>query len=112
MPEYIFKNPDTDEYITVIQGVNEEHLHSENGVKFERIFTVPNASIGSKQDGSYEAFEKATTNKKITVGDAWDISKESSEKRQQVQGRDEVKKSYFKDYSEKRTGKKHIQDNQ
>lgn len=110
MPEYLFRNPETDEYISVIQGVNENHSYSENGVEFERVFTVPNASIGSKQDGSYEAFKKATTNKKITLGDAWDISRESSEKRQQAQGRDEVKKSFFEDYSKKRQNKKHIQD--
>ena len=110
MPEYLFRNPETDEYISVIQGVNEDHSYSENGVQFERIFTVPNASIGSKQDGSYKSFKKATTNKKITLGDAWSISRESSEKRQQDQGRDKVKKSYFEDYSKDRQNKKHIKD--
>lgn len=110
MPEYLFRNPETDEYISVIQGVNEDHSYSENGVEFERVFTVPNASIGSKQDGSYESFKKATTNKKITLGDAWSISRESSEKRQQDRGRDKVKKSYFEDYSKKRQNKKHIKD--
>ena len=39
MPEYLFRNPETDEYVSVIQGVNENHSYSENGVEFERVFT-------------------------------------------------------------------------
>jgi hypothetical protein len=111
MPEYIYKNPNTDETVSVIQSVHDEHVYSENGVQFERVFLPVSNSIGSKQDGSYESFKKATSGKKLSLGDAWDISKESSEKRKSSQGRDEVKTSYFNDYSQKRQGKKHIQDN-
>lgn len=111
MPEYLYRNPNTDEIVCIVQSVHDEHTYSEDGVQFERVYVPLNNSIGSKQDGSYEAFKKATTNKKITLGDAWDISRESSEKRASSQGRDEVKREYFNNYAEKRQGKRHIQDN-
>lgn len=112
MPEYLYKNPNTEEIVSVIQSINDEHSYSENGVKFERVFLPTNSSIGSKQDGSYDAFKKATEGKKLTIGDTWDISRESSDARSKANGRDEVKKKYFADYSKVRQGKKHLSDKQ
>ena len=64
MPEYLFKNPDTGEVISVVQGINEEHAYSENGKVFERVFTVPNASIDSDLDPfSAQQFTDKTRNK-------------------------------------------------
>jgi len=110
MPEYLFQNPETKEIISVIQGISEDHVYSENGVKFDRVFLPVSSSVGSKQDGSYESFQKATTGKRITLGDAWEISKESSERREKSEGRDKVKRQFFDDYSTVRKGKKHLKD--
>ena len=50
MPEYLFENPDTGEVVSVIQGIDEEHVYSEDGKQFDRVFTVPNASVDSTLD--------------------------------------------------------------
>ena len=50
MPLYLFKNPKTNKIISVFQAMNDDHSYSENGIKYERIFTVPNASIDSQID--------------------------------------------------------------
>ena len=76
MPEYLFENPETGEVISVIQGIDEEHTYSEDGVLFDRVFTVPNASIDSDVDPfSAQQFNEKTKNMKGTMGDMWDYSK-------------------------------------
>ena len=51
MPIYIYKNPDTEEYKEVIQTMNEEHIYiDEFGLEWKRVFTVPHASIDTKDD--------------------------------------------------------------
>ena len=87
MPEYLFENPDTGEVISVVQGINEEHTYSEDGKVFERVFTVPNASVDSDLDPfSAQQFTDKTRNMKGTMGEMWDYSKELSEKRKKISG--------------------------
>ncbi len=41
----------------------------------------------------------------------WDASKEASEKRDKITGKDPTKEKYFKNYSKKRKGMKHPDQN-
>ena len=109
MPEYLYKNPNTGKEVSVWQSVHEEHIYEIDGVTYDRVYTIPNASIDTRIDpnSASEFREKA----KGTVGDIWDQSAEASEKRaEQHGGQDPGKKQFFKDYSEKRKGAKHPKD--
>ena len=66
----------------------------EEGTKWNRIVTSPNASIDTQNDGTHEGFMKYTQNKKGTIGELWDASREASEKRSQEQGHDPVKEKH------------------
>jgi|TARA_R110002012_G_scaffold134553_1_gene287979 hypothetical protein len=112
MPIYIYKHPEKEEYIEVLQGMNDEHVYQQDGLAWERVFLAPNASIDSDVDPfSGRQFVDATAAKKGTMGDMMDYSKELSEKRAAVNGGiDPVKQKYYKKYSDKRNGAKHPQE--
>lgn len=107
MPFYIFKHPKKERYKEIFQNMEDEHQYTEDGVQWERVFSVPNAAINSRLDGSEANFRSYFDNKKGTIGDAWDASQEASEKRKKEMGHDPVKEQYYKDYSKKRNGLKH-----
>lgn len=108
MPIYQYQNPLTGELVEIPQRVNEEHVYSKDGVKYTRVFTVPNAAVDTKIDAfSQKDFARKTSNKKGTLGDLYDQSREASEKRAKTIGKDPVKEKYWADYSKKRGGKKH-----
>ena len=109
MHEYLFKNPDTDEIISVSQGINEEHTYSEEGKAFDRVFTVPNTSIDSNPDPfSAQQFTEKTKDMKGSMGDMWDYSAELSQKRKQAHGGvDPIRKKAEEKYSKKRKGMKY-----
>ena len=112
MPIYIYKNPDTDECIEVIQTMAEEHIYiDEFGLEWKRVFTVPHASIDTKDDAwDHNQFVEKTGKMKGTVGDVLDYSSELSEKRAEANGgEDPIKKKAFNEY-EKSVGKKHLSD--
>ena len=76
MPIYLFKHPDTDETIEVVQKMNDFHIYIDyDGLEWERVWTAPNATVDCKLDGSMESFMKYTENKKGTMGDIWNASK-------------------------------------
>ncbi len=79
-----------------------------DGVKWRRIFTKPQASFDTKCDPySAKDFSKAT-NKRGSVGDLWDRSKEMSVKRAEKEGgTDPVRQRYFQEFSKRRKGGKH-----
>lgn len=112
MPEYIFKHPMGSATVSVIQRMDEPHVYfDQDGLEWDRVYSSPNTSIDTRSDGSYSSFKNQTSNKKgITLGDMWDASRESSEKRTSIQGKDSVKEKFFKDYSKNRLGKKHLND--
>lgn len=111
MPIYLFQNPKTKEVREVFQSMNDEHVYSEKGVQWERIFTIPQASIDTQIDAfSESSFKNKTSNKRETLGDLMDRSKELSEKRKDVAGVDPVQQKFFEDYSKTRKGKKHTKD--
>jgi len=109
MPLYIYKHPKKEEYKEVIQSVNDKHEYIENGLKWERVFTLPQINTQEKlnEHSNAKDFSRVTANQKGSVGDLWDRSKELSEKRKKIYGEDRVKKKYFEDWSKKRNGKVH-----
>ncbi|MAH50812.1 hypothetical protein CMI37_33650 [Candidatus Pacearchaeota archaeon] len=111
MPFYIFQNPETGEVREVLQKMTEPHEYKEEGVKWQRLWTSPNASIDTQIDPlSSKDFVEKTRNKKGTLGEIWDAAKEGSKKREEIMGKDPVKEKYFKDYSKKRQGVVHQHD--
>lgn len=108
MPLYDFRNPETGEIKEFFFGMNDEKIVIENGVQWERIFSLPSTSIDTKIDPfSEKAFMKSTENKKGNIGDIWDKSKELSEARIQKLGVDPLKEKTFSDYSKTRRGIEH-----
>ena len=71
MPIYLYQNKDTEEIREVIQSMNDVHEYygdeeaAESG--WERVYTIPTASIDTKQDPfSTNQFLDVTKNKKGT----------------------------------------------
>lgn len=114
MPMYEFENAKGERtvfYYTVANYPKIGAIHiDENKVEWTRVFSVPNAVSDTKLDPNNMAdFVNKTAQKKGTVGDLWDQSRELSEKRakQSVDGVDPVKKKFFEDYKKKRNGLDH-----
>ena len=112
MPIYLYQNQKTKEVREVLQSMNEKHVYfGESGKEknWDRIFTIPTASIDTKQDPfNQNQFLDRTKNKKGTYGNMLDYSKELSEKRASITGgKDPIKEQYYKQYSKDRRGAKH-----
>ncbi len=113
MPIYLYQNIKTKEVREVLQGMNDTHeYYGDEDVPencWERIYTVPTASIDTKQDPfSSNQFLDITKSKRGTYGDMLDYSKELSDKRASiVGGEDPIKEEYYKQYSRDRKGAKH-----
>jgi hypothetical protein len=106
MPTYIYKHPDLDKYVEVIQRMNDEHIYlDEEGTKWKRVLTAP--QVNAERIGTINPFDtqkaaEITGRRKGTIGDLWDTSKELSEKRKDKLGHeDSVKRNYFDDYQKK-----------
>jgi len=112
MPIFLYKNPQTGEVKEIIQSANEEHSYSEGGQSFERIFTTPYTSIGTKINPfDSKDFVEKTKNKKGNLGNLFDAAKEASIKREEILGTtDPVKQQYYNQYSKKRKGQLHPQE--
>lgn len=112
MPQYLYVEPDTGKIVEITQGMNDEHVFfDETGKKWNRVFTVPNASIDTINIDpfSQKDFLKKTA-KAGTVGSLMDRSKEMSEKRKDKAGYDPIQQKFFKDYSKSRRGRKHSEE--
>ena len=112
MPLYLYQNEKTGEIREVLQSMNQVHEYngeSGNEKAWKRIFTIPQASIDTKQDPfSTNDFLDRTKSKKGTYGNMLDYSKELSEKRAAVSGGvDPIKQNYYKEYGKNRRGAKH-----
>ena len=110
MPIYQFSHPEHPIIIEVVQSMKEPHIYiDEEGVEWTRVWDLPNASIDTKIDPwSASDFSRKTGEKKGTMGDLWDQSKEMSQERaKQCGGTDPVKKKYEKDWSAKRRDMKY-----
>jgi hypothetical protein len=109
MPIYIYQNPETGEVKEIMQSMNDIHEYFEKNVKWNRIFTVPQASIDTNADPfNSNQFLDVTKNKKGTYGNMLDYSKELSEKRSKISGGpDPIKDKYYEQYAKDRGGSKH-----
>jgi len=105
---YIFQHPKTGKIKEVFQNMNDEHVYEENGVQWERVWTVPQAAVDANIDPfNQNQFVDKLGNTKGTLGDTWSRSAELSEKRAAKRdGVDPVKKKYYDDYATKRGGKR------
>ncbi len=113
MPMYIFENPKTGEEIELFFGMNDEKEYfDEDGLEWKRVYTSSQLNTqGSIDPWSNNSFVNATANMKGSVGDLLDKSAElSSIRAEQNGGVDPVKKKYYKEYSDKRGGVKHPND--
>ena len=108
MPIYVYQHPQTEEVIELLQGMNDPHEYTDaEGIEWKRVFFAPNANFDTEVDPfSQSDFMKATANKKGTIGEMMDYSKELSQQRAEKTGKDPVKEKFLKGY-EKRTGEKH-----
>jgi len=114
MPFYSYINPETEEIIDVVQSVHDDHIYiDKNGLKWSRVFTAPeiNTQGQLKSTSSQKEFAEFTKNKKDSMGDMWDRSRELSDKRKKIYGKDPVREQYYKDWSKKRKGKIHPKNN-
>ena len=112
MPLYIFEHPETEEIVELVQSMKDEHVYiDDKGVEWKRVYTPTNFAIdGSLNPTSSMDFVEKTKNKNYTQGDLQDISREASDKRERLMGKDPVKQKWFKDYETSRKGKKHPED--
>ena len=106
MPEYSFKHPKKEKYIDVFFHMSDEKNYvDEKGVKWERVYSKPNAKIDSCNPYSAERFVQKTNNMKGTIGDIQDAAAELGQKRaEKNDGIDPVTQKHFDDYR-KRVGK-------
>jgi hypothetical protein len=110
MPTYVYKHPEKEEYIEIIQLMNDDHVHfDEDGLEWKREWTNPQLNCESNIDPfDNAAFVEKTGKMKGSYGDMLDLSKEMSEKRESAHGGvDPVKEKYYKNYSKERKGAKH-----
>jgi len=90
MPIYTYKHPDKEEYMDVMQKMNDRHVYiDDDGVEWRRIWSVPSLSVGLNLDAdSSQQFVDKTEG--WTTGDMWDYSGELSEKRKSKRGYDHI----------------------
>ena len=109
MPLYLYQNPNTEEYVEVIQGMNEDHTFIDpEGVEWKRVFTSPEISAQKiTNPWDKNAFVNETKNMKGTIGDLMDKSSELSDMRAKENGgQDPFRTEKFKEYSKTRGGLK------
>lgn len=110
MPIYIYKHPEKEKYIEVIQSMKDDHVYfDEDGLEWKREWTNPQLNCESNIDPFNNSdFIEKTGKMKGTVGDMQEYSKELSAKRASMNGGvDPVKQNYYKNYSKERGGAKH-----
>ena len=109
MPIYIFKNPNAEQYVEVLQSMKDDHVFiDDNGLEWQRVWTAPTTSMGlnSDPDSSRQFVDKT---KNWSVGEMWDYSRELSEKRKAKRGDDHVERAYDKKKSDEKTRKQSLQ---
>jgi hypothetical protein len=105
MPIYLFENEESGEVKEFIVSVKEIKGFSP-GDGWKRIYTAPNVAIDTRINAfSPKEFAQKTKNKKGTIGDLLDRSRELSAARGGEKN-DPVLKKYYKNY-EKEKGIKH-----
>ena len=87
MPEYQYAHPDTGEIITRFQSVNDIHEYVLAGVKWDRVWTVPQIAMDTKIDpNNAKSFLDKTSKPGQSYGDLLDRAAEQSEMRKEKNG--------------------------
>ncbi len=99
MPQYLFTNgKETKE---IFFHMNDDKKYSENGEKWNRLYTIPTSSIDANIDPfDSKGFVESSGKKKGSLGDLFNKSAELSEKRAKITGRDDLKENYYKKYKD------------
>jgi hypothetical protein len=109
MPLYLYLDERDDSVYELIQGMNEKHeAFAPDGQKLTRIWTKPQAAVSSISNiNPFDAkqFTKVTGEKRGTVGDLMDLSKELSVKREEKLGEDPVAVAANEQYKKLHRGK-------
>lgn len=109
MPLYSFQASDG-EAISVVMDTKQPpesyRVQYKNGKSYKRVYDAPRISIDSRPGVSESDFTRATSGKKMTIGQMQDLSKEMHEKRAEKEGQDPVKEKFYQNY-EKQMGQKH-----
>ncbi len=102
---YVYENPETGEQKEVLQGVNDTHTYSEDGVRWNRVWTAPQIGVDTKVDPFSNRQFIDKTARPGTIGDMLDRSAELSHLRAEKNGGlDPVKAKADKEYEKKRPG--------
>jgi hypothetical protein len=112
MPIYIYEHPESKQRKEIIQSVHENHEYiDQDGVRWNRIFTLPELNINDKLNeySTDKDFASYTKKRKGTIGDLWDKSRELSEKREKIFGKDIIKDGYKKNWSKKRKNRRYLE---
>jgi hypothetical protein len=112
MPLYIYQHPKNKKIIEIAQSIHDKHEFIDNkDVKWNRVFTIPelNTEGTLTAECTEKQFVEYTEKKRGTVGDLWDRSKELSQKREKIYGKDPTKEKYKKDWSKKRKGRRFLE---
>ncbi len=107
MPYYVFKNPETEDIVEILQGINDPHKYfDESGTEWERVYTSPIIATDTKINPFSQKQFLDKTAKPGTMGDIWDRSAELSHLRAEKNGGvDPIKEKYKENYSKKRKGR-------
>lgn len=110
MPQYIYQHPKTGKTKEIFQSMNDLHVYEEDGIEWNRVFTVPQAAIDANADPfSVSQFDAKVANSKGTMGELYDRSAELSDKRASKRdGVDPLKKAHYDAYAKKCNGKRHM----
>lgn len=108
MPNYLFENERNGLIIEVFQSMSQEHRYiDEDGYEWRRLYSIPQMSVDTQFDPmNPRDFVEKTGKKKGNLGNVFDQSRELSEKREKLIGKDTVKEQYQADWSKKRGGRK------
>ncbi len=115
---YKFKNTETGEYAEIEMSMkNYKPYKGPDGNEdcWQRVYEAPQISMRNSTSSKLDPFDQKafvdrTGKMKGTVGDMMDYSKELSEKRAELNGKeDPIKRQHFDNY-ERKTGKKHMRD--
>lgn len=111
MPYYCFQHPETQEVKDLFFHMNDNKIHiDENGTEWKRLFLPTLGAVDTVWDAnSSQDFANKTRNKKGTLGEIMDKSKELSQQRESKEGFDKVKNKFYENYSKVRNGKQHSQ---
>lgn len=105
---YIYKHPDKEVYIDVDQLMTDEHVYFDSdGLKWDRVWTVPNMAVDTKINPFSEKQFLDKTYKPGKYGDLLDRSKEWSQMRAEKNGGiDPIEKAANDKWSKERGGRK------